>query len=273
MPICEATDIAFDRAGRSGGIPLLLLHAGITDRRMWDGVWPQLTATREALRLDMRGYGESTVQPAAPWSPRADVRSTLAALGVGRVHIVGVSFGAGVAVEVALEEPTLVASLFLAAPGGALLTERTDDLATFFDAERTAYQDGDLDAATEANLVAWVDGPHRGPEVVRTAVRDAVRVMQRQAFAITVDWPDAVWEQERELDPPASERYAELAVPALVLRGELDIDSIGLAAERLVRGLGEAIGVDWPDVAHLPSMERPDDFAAMVLDWVAAHDG
>ena len=30
--------------------------------------------------------------------------------------------------------------------------------------------------------------------------------------------------------------------------------------------------MEWPDVAHLPSMERPDDFAALVLDWVGASD-
>ena len=54
-----------------------------------------------------------------------------------------------------------------------------------------------------------------------------------------------------------------------MISGELDIDSIQLAADHLLAGLDDVRGVSWDDVAHLPSMERPDDFAAEVLDWVA----
>ncbi len=261
--------LSYERSGPTGSTPLLLIHAGIADRRMWDPIWPTLTATRDVVRVDLRGYGGSAERPDGPWSPRADVLEVLDHLGIDRVHEVGCSFGAGVAVEVALERPALVASLVLAAPGGALLTEKTDELVAFFEAEGAAIEAGDLDAAVEANVVAWVDGPHRGPDVVPAAVRDAVRVMQRRAFDLTIDWPDEVWEAEDELDPEAPERLGELVAPTLVISGELDIDSIGLAADYLLAGLDNVRGVAWDDVAHLPSMERPDDFAAQVLDWVA----
>jgi pimeloyl-ACP methyl ester carboxylesterase len=274
VPVSPEIDLAYDRAGpttgSAGRTPILLLHAGIADRRMWNPIWPALTASYDVLRVDLRGFGESTARPAGPWSPRADVLRTLDALGVERAHAVGCSFGAGVAVEIALERPSAVASLVLAAPGGALLTERTDELVAFFEAEGSALEAGDLDAAVEANLAAWVDGPHRGPDEVSPAVRDAVRTMQRQAFELTADWPDAIWEEdEQALDPEAPERLDEIAVPTLVISGELDIDSIRMAADHLLAGVRGARGVVWPDVAHVPSMERPDDFAAEVLDWVA----
>ena len=216
MPVCAETAIAYDRAGPTGATPILLLHAGIADRRMWDPVWPTLTATRDVVRLDLRGYGESTVEPSGPWSPRADVLATLDSLGIDRAHVVGGSFGAGVSVEVALERPDLVASLVLAAPGGALLTEKTAELTDFWKAEEAAIEAGDLDAAAEANVRAWVDGPHRGPDVVPATVRDAVRLMQRRAFDLTIGWPDQVWEAEVELDPEPPERLDEIAVPTLV---------------------------------------------------------
>ena len=272
MPICPDTDIAYDRAGPTGGLPLVLLHAGIADRRMWDSVLPALAAAHDVLRLDLRGFGESTAQPTTRWSPRSDVLGTLDALGIERAHLVGCSFGSGVCVEVALERPAAVASLVLSAPGGALITERTADLAVFWEAEGKAVEAGDFEAAAEANVVAWVDGPRRGPDVVRPEVRDAVRDMQRLVFEIgeTWDW-DTVEKLEDELDPAASERYADLAAPTLVLSGALDIDAIGQAAAGLVAGVPDAQGVEWPDVAHVPSMERPDDFAALVLEWVATH--
>lgn len=53
---------------------------------------------------------------------------TLSEIGVDRCHLVGASFGAGVAVEVALTRPAAVASLLLAAPAGSLLAEITPDL-------------------------------------------------------------------------------------------------------------------------------------------------
>ncbi|MEP7765086.1 alpha/beta hydrolase [Sanguibacter sp. 25GB23B1] len=263
--------LAHERSGPTGtGLaPILLIHAGIADRRMWDPIWSTLTATRDVVRIDLRGYGESTARPDGPWSPRADVIATLDHLEIDRAHVVGCSFGAGVAIEVALERPATVRSLVLAAPGGSLLTEESDELMAFVATEGRALAAGDLDAAVEANLAAWVDGPHRGPDVVAATVRDAVRTMQRHAFEITAGWPEDVWASEDELDPIAPERLSEIGVPSLVISGGLDIDSVLLAADALLAGLHDVRGVVWDDVAHLPSMERPDDFADQVLAWVA----
>ncbi len=262
--------LAHERSGPRGSTPVLLIHAGICDSRMWDPVWPTLTDARDVVRLDLRGYGESTARPDGPWSPRADVLEVLDHLGLARVHVVGCSFGAGVAAEIALERPGLVASLVLAAPGGALLFERTDELAAAWELEGAAIEAGDIDAAVDANVTAWVDGPHRGPGVVPAAVRDAVRTMQRRNFDLTLDWPDAVWEGEDELSPEAHERLDEISVRTLVVVGDLDIDSIRLAADHVGSRVSGARVVRWPDVAHLPSMERPDEFASLVLDHAAA---
>ncbi|MEO6510709.1 MAG: alpha/beta hydrolase [Nocardioides sp.] len=264
--------LSYERSGSADPSPIVLVHAGICDRRMWDPIWPALTTVRDVVRVDLRGYGESTEQPPGSWSPRADVLEVLDHLGIERAHLVGCSFGAGVCAELELERPGLAASLVLAAPGGALLTQKTAELAAAWELEGTAMEAGDLDAAVDANVTAWVDGPHRGPDVVPAAVRDAVRVMQRRNFDLTVDWPEEVWEADDELDPEAHERLSEIAAPTLVISGELDIDSIRLAADHLLAGVPSVRAVVWPDVAHLPSMERPDDFAAEVLDWVARAD-
>ena len=261
--------LSYQRTGPTTSIPVLLVHAGIADRRMWDPIWPALTADRDVVRVDLRGYGESDERPAGAWSARADVLEVLDHLGVERAHLVGCSFGAGVCAELALERPELAASLVLAAPGGALLTEKTAELAAAWELEGGALEAGDVDAAVEANVTAWVDGPHRGPDVVPAAVRDAVRTMQRRNFDLTLDWPDEVWEADDELDPEAHERLDEIVVPTLVISGELDIDAIRIAADHLLAGVRDVRAVVWPDVAHLPPMERPDDFAAQVLDWAA----
>ncbi len=263
--------IAHDRGGPPGRTQVVLLHAGVADRRMWDPQWQALTAARDAARLDLRGFGESDRPPVAALDPVADVLDTLDHLGVTTCHLVGSSFGAGVAVEVALTRPALVRSLVLAPPGGSLLTERTPALAAFAAAENEAMARGDVDAAVEADVATWVVGSGRHPSDVDPAVTASVRVMQRRAFDVEASWGRLDLD-EVELDPPAVERYQEVTAPVLLVVGGHDLDTVHLAADRLEAGLRRVRRVDRPDTAHLPSMEEPEGFLRLLLDWVAAHD-
>jgi 3-oxoadipate enol-lactonase len=257
--------IAYDRGGPRGRVPVVLLHAGVADRRMWDPIWPELTGDRDVVRLDLRGFGDSTVRPAGAVSHSGDVLDTLSEIGVDRCHLVGASFGAGVSVEVALARPSAVASLLLAAPGGSLLAEMTPDLRAAWDAERTALERGDLDAAVEVNLSWWLEGTRRSADQADPTVRERVRRMQRRAFEVTADWDDV---EEQELDPPALDRLTEVEVPVLVLVGGLDLDTVHDAAGRVVAGIAGARRVDWPDAGHLPSLENPAGFAELLQQWV-----
>lgn len=262
-----STGIAYDRAGPRGDLPVALIHAGVADRRMWDPLWPTLTSEHDVLRMDLRGFGESAVRPRGALSPVDDVLDTLAEQSIGCCHLVGASFGAGVAVEVALTRSEQVASLLLSAPGGALIAEVTPDLRAFIEAEESALARADLDGAVEANVAWWVDGPRRAVGAVDPAVRDLVRQMQRRAFELTAGWDDVA--EAEQLDPGALDRLVEIRVPTLVLVGALDLQAVQDAARRVAEGIAGARRVDWPGTAHLPSLERPDDFLALLRDWLA----
>jgi 3-oxoadipate enol-lactonase len=258
--------IAYDRAGPRDDLPVVLLHAGIADRRMWDPIWSALAVERDVVRLDFRGFGESATRPRGMLSPVDDVLDTLAELGIDRSHLVGASFGAAVAVEAALNRPLQVASLLLSPPGGSLIAELTPDLRAFIETENAALARGDLGDAVEANLTWWVDGPRREAGDVDPTVRDLVRLMQRRAFEVTAGWDDI---EKRELDPAALDRLTEIRVPTLVIVGSLDLEAIHDAARRVADGIAGARLLNWPDTAHLPSMERSDDFIALLRDWLA----
>lgn len=266
MTLRTASGIAYGRSGPAGRTPVVLVHAGVGDRRMWDGQWSGLAAEREVVRLDLRGFGESVAPPVGPLSHVDDLLDTLDHLGIERCHLVGASLGAGVAVEAALTRPSLVESLVLDAPGGSLIAEATAHLRAFFAAERAALADDDLDAAVEANLRWWVDGPHRGPGAVTASMRGEVGAMQRRAFEITSSWGPV---EEKELGPPALARLADVKSPTLVLVGALDLDAIQDTAARLAAELPRVERVDWPDTAHLPSMERSDDFVVLLREWLS----
>ncbi|HEX8487196.1 MAG TPA: alpha/beta fold hydrolase [Propionibacteriaceae bacterium] len=259
------TGIAYDRAGPRGNHAVVLVHAGIADGRMWEPQWSALTGAYDTLRLDLRGFGDSVRVPEGELFPAGDVLDTLVELGIERCHLVGSSLGAGVAVEVALTAPERVESLLLSAPGGSLIPDLTADMTAFIETESSALARGDLDAAVEANVICWVDGLRRGPTDVDPAVRAAVGTMQRQAFEVPAGWDDV---EESELDPPALDRLGDVRARTLVLVGGHDVGAIHDAADRLVQGIPDVRRVDWPDVAHLPSMERPEDFLRLLRDWL-----
>ncbi len=269
MPASTTSVLAHDRAGPTGRSPLVLVHAGVADRRMWEPQWASLTGERDVIRVDLRGFGESDERPVGAWSAYGDLLTTLDQLRVERAHLVGCSLGSGVAVEATLARPGLAESLTLVSPGGALFGERTPELAAFAAAEGTALRSGDLTAAVRASVETWVLSPRRTSSEVDAGVQALVADMQRRAFEITADWDD-VEEAEEELDPPAIERYGEIEVPMLVLVGELDLDVVHQAADRLLERVPAARRVDWPGVAHLPGLERPAELGRLVLEHVRA---
>jgi 3-oxoadipate enol-lactonase len=259
-----AGGIAFDDEG--AGEPVVLVHSGVADRRMWDRLAPALAARHRVIRPDARGFGES-LPPSGPWAHHTDLLALLDELLVGRAHLVGTSMGAGVAVEAALSRPDAVASLVLAAPGGALFAASPPELRPIWAAEVDALDRGDLDAAVEVNLRAWLDGPNRGPDAVDPDLRAFVGRMQREAFELP-EW-DAEAAPEHELSPPAAARLGELRCPVLVVVGEGDQPSVKETADRIASGVPGARLVVWPDVAHMLTMEREEAFAALVLEFLA----
>src|SRR5260221_7947963 len=102
--------IEYDMAG--AGFPLVLLHAGICDRRMWDAQLPALAEHWRVFRYDLRGYGQ-TDMPLGPFSHLADLEGLLAALGIERAHLLGCSRGGSLALDFTLAHPERVAGLVL----------------------------------------------------------------------------------------------------------------------------------------------------------------
>ncbi len=258
--------IAYDVTG--GGPPLLLLHAGIGDRRMWDAQVPAFAAHFTVIRFDARGFGE-TRMPAAPFTPYADAIALLDHLGITRTHLIGVSMGSQTAIETAIAEPQRVSALVAVAARTGMPVSAT--LRAGWDRVNELEEAGDISGAVEYELQMWVDGPDRGPEAVDPRVRERVREMNAALFA-----RDDVDGEETPLDPPAADRLEEISAPTLILHGDKDVMDVREAAGPLAAAIPGARLAVIPDAAHLPQMERPELFNEIVLgfllDVASTHD-
>ena len=105
----------------SGGPPLVFLHAGVADGRMWQAQWEAFAGQHPLLRYDRRGFGQTRIHEARPYSRTRDLMAVMDAVGLRRVVLVGCSQGGRVALDLAVAHPDRVAALVLVAPavGGA----------------------------------------------------------------------------------------------------------------------------------------------------------
>ena len=248
------------------GPAVALVHEGICDSRMWDREWQEWTPSFRLLRLDLRGFGRSPLEP-GPFAHARDLIGLLEEHELAPASILGVSLGGRVAIEVALARPELVRALVLVAPG-LPGHEWSQEMRDAWAEEEAAFEAGDLDAAVEASLRTWVDGPGRRPEDVDPQVRARVGEMQRRAYELVV----GVEEDEEELlVDDLAQKLGEIRAPTLVLVGEHDQPDMHRIAERLEREIPGARRATIPGTAHVPSLERPREFDQLVLPFLQEH--
>ena len=234
---------------------VLLLHAGIADRRLWA---PQVQALEAAghstLAPDLPGFGDAALQP-----PTVDYVEFAAGLLDGPAAVVGCSFGGRVALELAAAKPELVSRLVLVAPGLAS-TEWSNEAQAGFAEEEALIESGDLAGAAEQQARMWL-APGASTDARELTVAMTVRSYDQQ---LPVDGEvRTVWPQ-----PSAETRLAELDVPTLLVVGDADLPELRSLAERLAHELPDARLETIAGAGHLPSLERPDELNRLLLEFL-----
>ena len=230
------------------GEPVVLLHGFSLDRRSWDREEAWLRPDFTVIRYDLRGHGRSD-----PWTDpfyaHADLLTVLDELGVADAALVGLSAGAQIAIDFALDYPDRVRSLVLVSPGlGGFQPVGSFD---WMSAVMEALQDGDARTASQL----WADTPLM--KVESDPVTDSV-----MREIVTDNW--AIWTYDRQLQqtltPLAVKRLSEIRVPTLVVTGERDLVDTHRVADTLVVCLPNARLIEAPGAGHLVNLEAPELF-------------
>lgn len=248
---------------RGVGAPLVLLHAGVADRRGWAGLAGVLSADYRTIAYDRRGFGE-TEYSAEPYNHVDDLIAVLDHCEIESAILVGNSQGGRISIDAALAHPERVRALILigsALSGAARPESYGPEVDAIGQAIESAEGAGDLARVNELEAELWLDGPGQPAGRVAGAARELFLDMNGRALAAQ---PTG---DERE-PPSAVERLGEIAAPILVICGDLDIvlllELSKLIADSVARGTLEIIS----GVAHLPQLEKLDEVVARIRDFL-----
>jgi pimeloyl-ACP methyl ester carboxylesterase len=255
-PVAVPT-LYYETAGQ--GEPIVLIHGGQMDRRMWDRQFSNLGKTYQVVRYDVRGFGQS---PGAimPYSDDDDLLALLDHLHIARVHLVGLSLGGRISLDFALTHPERVKSVVLVGPGMSGFDWSKESQQSFMAVVNAIQRDGPQRA-----VEMWLKDPYMVPAMEHKDIAPRLRELATDNMRAWVS-NDAL---DRVIDPPAAKRLKSVHVPTLVIVGSRDVPDIQRIVERISHEVPGAKKVVIEGAGHIVNMEKPDDFDRALSDWLA----
>jgi pimeloyl-ACP methyl ester carboxylesterase len=240
------------------GPPLVLIHGGQMDRRMWDFQFEEFANEYRVIRCDIRGFGKSDV-PLRPYSYAEDLTSLLKHLKVDKASVAGLSLGAAIAMDFAIVHPEMVKALILVCPGlgGFKFEDKANDLRAITDAAR----EENYDKAAEL----WAQNPYMSVAMENPKIQSRLRTLSRENAHCWLNNPVLL----RRLTPPAAERLREIRAPTLIVGGGRDVSDIHRIIAKLRTEIPNAEEHILPKYGHIVPMEAPAEFNAILARFLA----
>jgi pimeloyl-ACP methyl ester carboxylesterase len=253
--------LAADVVGR--GDPIVFLHAGVCDRRMWREQITVLGEQCKAIAYDRRGFGQAHCE-AEDYSAVADLMNVIDTLADGApVILVGCSQGGRIALDAALMHPSRVRALVLIAPSvfGAPTPAYPPEIEVLLARLNEAEEYGDIDRVNAIEAHLWLDGPLAAEGRVSGRARELFLDMNGIALRAPPSGTncDTV---------PAFQRLSEVTAPTLVIQGDLDFPHIQERSRHIATAMQNATHIELSGVAHVPSVEQPAQITNLISTFV-----
>jgi pimeloyl-ACP methyl ester carboxylesterase len=206
---------------RTASVPVLAVHGLASNARLWDGVAAHLTGLGHPVAaVDLRGHGRSD-KPDDGYdfgTLAGDLTAVMTALGWTAPHrrplVAGQSFGANLALELAIRHPEAILAVACVDGGTIELTSQFAD----WEQARASLTPPRLEGMPAADFEAALRAMH--PDWPETGIRGALGNVELRADGTVAPWLTlerhlAILRQLWEHRP--SERYALVPVPVLLI--------------------------------------------------------
>jgi len=248
------------------GETVILLHGGTGDYRSWSLHWEEFARNYHVVSYSRRYHypnnNPKILKDFSALNEAKDLAALIQKLKLGRVHLVGSSYGAFTALALALEQPKMVRSLVLSEPpihSWMTGTEGYRDFMANWDRCRSAFRQGDQ---TEAMKI-FTDGLFgsgyfdRLPPATSSAMMQNARAIEALALSSN-PFPNL-----------SKDKVMKLNVPTLILTGTHTIKIHRAVDDELARILSGAKHVIVPNAGHATARDNPEQYRATVLDFLA----
>jgi pimeloyl-ACP methyl ester carboxylesterase len=234
---CEIGGVAIRYRVAGSGHPAVLVHGLGGSWRWWGPVVEPLAERMRIHLVDLPGFGSARGRPFVLDDAPSYIRALLGEVGLERVSLIGHSLGGVVCARMAALWPEMVERLILVAPAGLLERQRTSQYAL------------PITAALR----------HARPQLLRVAAGDSLRA-----------GPLTMYRAGRQLlrDNALRGELSSIQAPTLLVWGERDPIVLPRLAGEYQRVITGAELVILARAGHVPMSDQPDDFVAVVLDFL-----
>jgi len=248
---------AFATSG-GGARRALLLHCSLASKRAWRPLMDRLDDALAMTAIDLPGHGDS-----ADWDHGGDLLIRAAEIAAtfcdGPSDVIGHSFGAAVALRLAVEHPELIRALVLVEPVFFAAASGTDAHAAHrarFAPFAEALEAGDRAEATRLFTGMWGGGVAWGdmPEAQRAAMVARIHLIRESGPGLEEDVGDILGDG----------RLEAVEAPVLCVAGGRSAPVIHAIHARLVERLPDAREAVIDGAGHMLPMTHADDLAALV---------
>lgn len=261
------------REWQGEGPSILLLHGLASSSHIWDLVAPRLAPRFRVVAYDQRGHGLSGKPSSGYGFDRliADAVAVIRTLELERPEVVGHSWGANVALQLAVDRPLLVSSGVLIDGGFLSMRDRMD-----WRTARTALAPPQLSGMSleqfRSGMATFTRGALEITPGVEAVFLSLMRVDRegnihpRLSRANHLRILRALWEQD------AQGLLRRVRVPTLVLAvrsGPEEADSAGFMQDKeraaeVVKAIDQAVRFEWIEGIHDIPLQRPDAVAERI---------
>jgi pimeloyl-ACP methyl ester carboxylesterase len=259
MPKKNIRNTEWNYLEQGAGVPLVLVHGFPLDSRIWKRPLAPLSEVARVIAVDLKGFGKSASTEAFTMDSMAEeLHELLVSLGVQRCVFAGLSMGAYVGLAYAEKYAAELLGFVIIdskteadAPAGKGARQKMAELAQQSGAAPVAAQmmPKMLAATTFAEQPA--------------VVKELQDIMESQSPQTIANACQAMRDR-----PDRKHVLAKLVCPCLMLQGDSDVLVPLSMGEDIRKAMPAGQHAVIPGAGHMPPMEKPELFAAVLKDFV-----